>query len=143
MHPIQVKQVKEIILVSDDVDASRRIYRDVLGLAMPDPPDRLNLARIGSQYLGAAQRGVMAHPGFSGGVHLGLELDTADFARAVDHLRRHGIQVTIRAQRPGYMDTPDSVGAYFLDPDANLVELWAPGSAWDGGSGPGPRAGSS
>jgi hypothetical protein len=24
------------------------------------------------------------------------------------------------------MDTPESVGAYFLDPDANLIELWAP-----------------
>ena len=33
--PIEVKQVKEIILVSDDVHASRRLYREVLGLAMP------------------------------------------------------------------------------------------------------------
>jgi hypothetical protein len=24
------------------------------------------------------------------------------------------------------MDTPDSIGAYFLDPDANLIELWTP-----------------
>jgi hypothetical protein len=24
------------------------------------------------------------------------------------------------------MDTPEGVGAYFLDPDANLIELWAP-----------------
>jgi hypothetical protein len=24
------------------------------------------------------------------------------------------------------MGTPESVGAYFLDPDANLIELWAP-----------------
>lgn len=128
MGPIPVKRVKEIILVSDDVAASRRLYRDVIGLAMPEPADRLNLARIGSQYLGTAQRGVMAHPGFSGRIHLGLEIDAADFARAVDHLRRQGIDVTIRAQRPDYMDTPESVGAYFLDPDANLVELWAPGS---------------
>ena len=59
MGPISVKQVKEIILVSDDVAASRRLYRDVLGLAMPEPADHLNLARIGSQYLGTAQRGVM------------------------------------------------------------------------------------
>jgi catechol 2,3-dioxygenase-like lactoylglutathione lyase family enzyme len=128
MRPIPVKQVKEIILVSDDVAASRRLYRDVLGLAMPEPADRLNLARIGSQYLGTAQRGVMAHPGFSGRIHLGLEIEAADFVRAVDHLRRQGIEVTIRAQRPDYMDTPESVGAYFLDSDANLVELWAPGS---------------
>ena len=57
MLPIRVKQVKEVILVSDDVEASRRLYRDALGLAMPASPDRLNLARIGSQYLGTAQRG--------------------------------------------------------------------------------------
>jgi len=68
----------------------------------------------------------MTHPGFAGRVHLGLEIAPADFERAVDHLRRHGIQVTIRAQQPGYMDTPEGVGAYFLDPDANLIELWAP-----------------
>jgi hypothetical protein len=49
MHSIEVKQVKEIILVSDDVQASRRLYRDVLGLAMPAAADRLNLARVGSQ----------------------------------------------------------------------------------------------
>ena len=126
MHPIEVKQVKEIILVSDDVHASRRLYRETLGLAMPATADRLNLARVGSQYLGAAQAGVMNHPGFTGRLHLGLEIDPADFGRAVEHLRRQGIEVTVRPQQPGYMDTPESVGAYFLDPDANLIELWAP-----------------
>jgi catechol 2,3-dioxygenase-like lactoylglutathione lyase family enzyme len=126
MHPVEVRQVKEIILVSDDVHASRRLYRDVLGLAMPAAPDRLNLARVGSQYLGVSQAGVMAHPGFTGRLHLGLEIAPADFERAVDHLRRQGIDVTVRAQQPGYMDTPERVGAYFLDPDANLIELWAP-----------------
>ena len=40
-----------------------------------------------------------------------------------------GSQVSIRAQQPGYMDTPEGVGAYFLDPDANLIELWAPRAA--------------
>jgi catechol 2,3-dioxygenase-like lactoylglutathione lyase family enzyme len=129
MHPIRVKQVKEIILVSDDVNASRGLYRETLGLTMPGAPDRLNLAAVGSQYLGVAGPGVMAHPGFTGRLHLGLEIEPADFERAVAHLRAAGIAVTIRAQRPGYMDTPESVGAYFLDPDANLVELWAPGSA--------------
>ena len=123
MHPIAVKQVKEIILVSDDVNASRRLYRDVLGLDMPAAPDRLNLARVGSQYLGAAQAGVMSHPGFTGRLHLGLEIDAADFERAVEHLGRAGIEVKVR---PQHMDTPASVGAYFLDPDANLIELWAP-----------------
>ena len=126
MDPIEVRQVKEIILVSDDVHSSRRLYREILGLAMPATPDRLNLARVGSQYLGAAQAGVMVHPGFTGRLHLGLEIDAADFERAVDHLRRQGIEVTIRPQQPGYMDTPESVGAYFLGPDANLIELWAP-----------------
>jgi catechol 2,3-dioxygenase-like lactoylglutathione lyase family enzyme len=126
MHPIAVKQVKEIILVSDDVHASRRLYRDVLGLGMPAAPDRLNLARVGSQYLGAAQAGVMSHPGFTGRLHLGLEIDPADFERAVEHLRHQGIDVKVRPQPPGYMDTPEGVGAYFLDPDANLIELWAP-----------------
>jgi hypothetical protein len=33
MHPIRVKQVKEIIVVTDDVNASRRLYRETLGLA--------------------------------------------------------------------------------------------------------------
>ena len=126
MHPIEVKQVKEIILVSEDVEASRRLYREVLGLAMPAAPDRLNLARVGSQYLGVSQTGTMTHSGFAGRVHLGLEIAPADFERAVEHLRRQGIEVTVRAQRPGYMDTPEAAGAYFLDPDANLIELWAP-----------------
>jgi hypothetical protein len=86
MHPIEVKQVKEIILVSDDVHASRRLYRETLGLAMPVTADRLNLAQVGSQYLGAAQAGVISHPGFTGRLHLGLEIDPADFVRAVEHL---------------------------------------------------------
>lgn len=112
--------------MSDDVQASRRLYRETLGLSMPAAPDRLNLARVGSQYLGVSQVGTMAHPGFAGRLHLGLEIAPADFERAVDHLRRQGIPVTVRAQQPGYMDTPEGVGAYFLDPDANLIELWSP-----------------
>ena len=51
-------------------------------------------------------------------------MNPADFARAVEHLRRQGIEVTVRPQQPGYMDTPESVDAYFLDPDANLIELF-------------------
>ena len=123
--PIPIKQVKEIILVSRDVAASRRLYHDILGLPMPETPDRLNLARVGTQFLGTAGEGVMRHPGFTGRVHLGLEIEYADFDRAVERLRRSGIEVTIRPQAPGYMDTAASVGAYFLDPDSNLVELWA------------------
>ena len=38
MDPIEVRQVKEIILVSDDVDASRRLYRESSG--SPCPPRR-------------------------------------------------------------------------------------------------------
>ena len=45
----------------------------------------------------------MVHPGFTGRLHLGLESYPADFERAVDHLRRQGIEVTIRPQQPGYM----------------------------------------
>jgi catechol 2,3-dioxygenase-like lactoylglutathione lyase family enzyme len=123
--PIPIKQVKEIILVSRDVEASRRLYRDILGLPMPEAPDRLNLARIGTQFLGTAAEGVMKHLGFTGGVHLGLEVDRADFDRAVAQLREHGVEVTIRNQTPGYMETAAGVGAYFLDPDGNLIELWA------------------
>ena len=37
MHPIEVKQVKEIILVSDDVHASRRLYARHSGLPCPPP----------------------------------------------------------------------------------------------------------
>ena len=128
MHPIEVKQVKEVILVSDDVDASRRLYRDVLGLAMPAAPDRLNLARVGSQYLGCHRSGRWCTLDSPGRIHVGLEIAPADLERAVDHLRRQGIEVTVRAQQPGYMDTSEGVGAYFLDPDANLIELWAPRS---------------
>jgi hypothetical protein len=96
---------------------------------MPEAPDRLNLARVGSQYLGVSQVGTMAHPGFAGRVHPGLEIAPADFERAVEHLRRQGTAVAVRTQQPRYMDAPEGVGAYFLDPDANLVELWAPRSA--------------
>jgi catechol 2,3-dioxygenase-like lactoylglutathione lyase family enzyme len=122
---IPVKQIKEIILVAADAGAARRFYRDILGLAMPEAADRWNLAPVGSQFLGAAQAGTMSYPGFTGRVHLGLEIDHADLGPAVERLRQHGIEVTIRPQPPGYMGTPDAVGAYFLDPDGNLIELWA------------------
>jgi hypothetical protein len=74
MHPIAVKQVKEIIL--------------------------------GSQYLGAAEAGVMSHPGFTGRLHLGPEIDPADFERAVEHLRHQGIDVKVRPQQPGTWTPP-------------------------------------
>jgi catechol 2,3-dioxygenase-like lactoylglutathione lyase family enzyme len=135
MERIPVKQVKEIILVTADAVAARRFYRDVLGLAMPETADRWNLAPVGPQFLGASQAGVMAYPGFTGRVHLGLEIDHADLGPAVERLRQHGIEVTLRPQPSGYMGTPEAVGAYFLDPDGNLIELWAalpPGEATSG-----------
>ena len=98
----------------------------MLRLAMPATPDRLNLARVGSQYLGAAEAVGDDAPGVYRPSPSRSRIDAADFERAVDHLRRQGIEVTIRPQQPGYMDTPESVGAYVLDPDANLIELWAP-----------------
>jgi hypothetical protein len=57
MDPIKVRQVKEIILVSDDVHASRRLYREMLGLAMPATPDRLNLAALGRSIWARRSRG--------------------------------------------------------------------------------------
>jgi hypothetical protein len=83
MHPIRIKPLKEVILVADDVSATRHLDKDVLGLEMPAAPDRLNLARVGTQDLGAAGPAVMAHPGVTGRRHLGLEVGATDFPRAV------------------------------------------------------------
>ena len=57
MHPIRIKPLNEVILVADDVSATPHLDTDVLGLEMPAAPDRLNLARVGTQHLGAAGPG--------------------------------------------------------------------------------------
>jgi len=73
MHPIRIKPLNEVILVADDVSATPHLDTDVLGLEMPAAPDRLNLARVGTQHLGAAEPGLhgATSPGSGGRCHTG------------------------------------------------------------------------
>jgi catechol 2,3-dioxygenase-like lactoylglutathione lyase family enzyme len=122
---IPVTGVNELVLEVVDLEASERLYAEILGLPVVDRwPDREAVwvmaggrTRIG---LWRPQVGLF---GSRGGlhVHFAMHIAEEDYDAAVERLRSLGQEV----EETVFEGAGRSV--YVNDPDGNLVELWT----WD------------
>ncbi len=127
----------ELVLVVDDVQASARFYRDVVGLAVEREADE-NWAWFWagapeqSQRL-ALHRGSLLfeehspHPAGQrwGQVHFALNVTRADLDSATERVRSSGVDVL----GPTRFDWMRATSYYFYDLDGNLIEYWSPDEA--------------
>jgi catechol-2,3-dioxygenase len=121
------------------VPASARFYREVVGLE-PHREASESWAWFWAGEPGVAQRlavhrGPLLHEEHSpladgerfGRVHFALDVPRERLERAVENVRRHGVEV----YGPERFDWMGAEAWYFYDPDGNLLEFWSP----DPGSG--------
>lgn len=124
----------EIVLIVNDVKASARFYRDVVGLTPESEPDDawawLWAGSIGEAQRIALHKGSLLFEGQSplptgerwGQVHYAFNVPRAQLEEAVQHVSKQGVEV----YGPVYFDWMKAAAYYFYDPDGNLLEFWSP-----------------
>lgn len=126
----------EIVLIVNDVGASARFYREVVGLIPASKADD-EWAWFWAGSPGEAQRVALhkgpllfedqsPHPQAQrwGPVHYALLVPPDELEAGADHIRGEGVRVF----GPVRFDWMKATSYYFYDPDGNLLELWAPDS---------------
>jgi catechol-2,3-dioxygenase len=123
-----IRGISEIVLWAHDAPAMVRFYRDVLGLSVISPPERVNpiFLRAGEGHAGIPEMIVIVQlpsdaPPFGRPRtlhHLALELDPADFDVEQRRLGELGFSL-----RSGQHPVIPSRTMYLDDPEGNEVEL--------------------
>ncbi|MFL5668670.1 MAG: VOC family protein [Chloroflexota bacterium] len=118
------------ILLSMDLDASRRFYHDILGLeiAREDEGDRI-VFRCGA----GTQLAVTLSTVGTADTQTQMAWRVPDVRTAVDELRRRGVQIEeYEAPFPvttdGVADMGHSWAAWFIDPSRNVLAVVQPKS---------------
>ena len=111
-----------------DLEKSKDFYCNVLGLKVSarehQKPGAEYFLDCGTSLIGLIQGneadGVhKLQDGGLGGNHISFRVDTGDFDRCVEHLKKEGVTITFSKKRDR------SWSCYFLDPDGNKLELTA------------------
>ena len=117
--------IDHVVVAVSDWERSNAFYRDVLGAEVIER-GRGYAYRFGDQQLNVHGPGVEPSPVAVDPVRPGNSdlcfVWRGPIAGAVEHLRRHGVEVEEGpVQRPGFRGQGTSV--YFRDPDGSLLEL--------------------
>lgn len=126
----------EIVLIVEDVLASARFYREVVGLTPETKADAAwawfwagepgKNRRIGLHKGSLLFEEYSPHPEGErwGHIHYALCVPRERLATAVAHVRGHGVEV----YGPIDFAWMKAMAYYFYDPDGNLLEFWSPES---------------
>ncbi len=128
----------ELVLVVNDVHASVRFYRDLLGLELEKEhnddwawfrmPDGSRLACTRATLLfseHSPRTDLPQHARLAGPTHFALRTD--DPEPAIERLKEAGVTV----HGPTHFDWMHATSWYAYDPDGNLAELWLPDAGRD------------
>ena len=125
---IRVKGMDHAAISVQDLERSREFYCTVLGLKVSEreyqKPGVEYFLDCGTSLVGLIQgepAGArhMLQDGGLGGNHVSFRVDTADFDRNVEELKKAGVTITFTKKRER------SWSCYFLDPDGNKLEITA------------------
>ena len=132
-NPIEVRGLDHVVLRVEDLAASLRFYRDVLGLPIERELDmglvqlRAGAALIDLVPVNSRLGRLGGPPAGANGFnmdHFALELARFDTAAIFAYLDAHGVAHGGVDQRYGAQGTGPSI--YVKDPDGNTVELKGP-----------------
>ena len=127
---IQTAGLDHIVLHVNDMEASKRFYVDLLGMAVYRERDGHCFLRTGTNQLALfeAREGKKA-TGYTEFDHIAIKVasGTEDEIKAL--LTEAGVGLLPRGEGLGWPPTPD-VGIYVQDPDGHRIQLLPP-DAWD------------
>ena len=111
-----MREVVEVALFTDDIEAVKRFYRSVLGAEPEAEWHGGAIFAAGSSKLLVHERGGAVEDGPPNEDHFALA--AADLDQACDELRAQGLELLADVR-----DYPWGRSAYLRDPDGRLVEL--------------------
>lgn len=125
--PVKVKKIGHVVFRASDIEASTRFWTDVMGFEVSDrneigmvffrsASDHHTIALAPAK---GARDGEKDAPGFD---HCAMEVGSVGELFAIrDHLKKHGVKIVFEGRRGAGCN----VGVEFLDPDGNMIELYA------------------
>jgi catechol 2,3-dioxygenase-like lactoylglutathione lyase family enzyme len=125
---IKIHGIDHVALNVRDLDKSLEFYTKVMGLSVTQreysKPGIEYFLDCGSSLLGLIQGREsegehLLQDGGIGGNHVSFRVDTKEFDRMVEEIKRRGLTVTFLKKRE------KSWSVYFLDPDGNKLEITA------------------
>jgi catechol 2,3-dioxygenase-like lactoylglutathione lyase family enzyme len=131
---VTARGLAEIVLVVNDVRASARFYKDVVGLAPRTDPDddwawfwagepgRLQSVALHRGPLLFEEHSPLPEGERFGRVHFAFDVARDGLDDAVERVRAAGVEV----YGPTDFEWMSARSYYFYDPDGNLLELWSP-----------------
>lgn len=133
---MQVNRIFETVLYSDDLEAAKHFYQEILGLEIVEYTDFLLAFRCSGGVLlifdpaqsSAPGRDVPSH-GASGPGHIAFAAQQEDLEDWKTHLEQKGVEIESEIAW-----SSGGLSIYFRDPSGNSVELASP-TRWGGGWG--------
>ena len=139
--PVKVKKIGHVVFRSSNIEASTRFWTEVMGFKVSDRNETgMVFFRTASDHhtIGLAPAKASPNgrtqdsPGFD---HCAMEVGSVgELFKIRDHLKNHAVKIVFEGRRgPGC-----NVGVEFLDPDGNMIELYASMDqiGWEGESRP-------
>jgi catechol 2,3-dioxygenase-like lactoylglutathione lyase family enzyme len=111
-----VSELVEVALFSDDIEAAKAFYRELLGTAPESDWSGGAIFSAGRAKLLVHESGAAQEHGPPNDDHFALSV--ADLEAVFDHLRAQGLAFLVAPH-----DYPWGRSAYLRDPDGRLVEL--------------------
>jgi len=139
--PVKVKKIGHVVFKARDIEASTKFWTDVMGFKISDRNEiGMVFFRTASDHhtialapaKGSSGDGSQDSPGFD---HCAMEVgNVAELFKIRDHLKKHGVKIVFEGRRGAGCN----VGVEFLDPDGNMIELYASMDqiGWEGESRP-------
>jgi catechol 2,3-dioxygenase-like lactoylglutathione lyase family enzyme len=123
----EIKGCAHFSIPVSDLGLSTRFYTDVVGMKhlFTTPNKKLAFLDAGGVCVILVTHDAPINPTLddSDGVHHSFILDSKDYAPALDHLRRNGVEVFFEEDRQG--GVINGPRAYFRDPDGTALEFIA------------------
>jgi catechol 2,3-dioxygenase-like lactoylglutathione lyase family enzyme len=122
---VAIRGVAHFSIPVSDIPKSREFYTDIVGCTHLSTTPNGQMAFLDAAgtcvILVKRDPPINPMPDDHGGVHHSFAIAHGEYAKALDHLRAHGVEITFEEDRQG--GVLNGPRAYFHDPDGTVLEF--------------------